>query len=513
MSKDKNRVNSNWVDSMVGYFSPMAGLQRMQARRAIDLMRKYEAASAGRRMTGWNTTSGGSANSEVGPALTRVRERVRDLVRNNPNATRAVGLLESYIVGNGIVASLSAPRDKDKDKIRGLWNDWADSTDCSADGMHNFYGLQALAARTVAESGECLVIRRIRRKSDGYRIPVPLQLEVVEGDFIDTTKEGEISGGGFILQGVEFNSRNQRVAYWLFDRHPGERGLSFKNAGVSKRVPAEDILHLYRIDRAGQVRGISWGAPCVVRIRDFDEYEDAQLMRQKIAACFSAFVRDIDNTGGDDITEKSDELPEKLESGNIEILPNGKTIEFPNIPVVQDDGHTKRQLRSIAMGWGVTYEGLSGDLSGVNYSSGRIGQLDLKRNVGKWQNNMFIPRFCGTTFGWFKEAADLVGAPVDGVRALWTPPKFEMIDPTKEIPAAISAIRGGIQSLPEVVREQGVDFEDHLKEIQKANTMLDQMGIILDSDPRKVMKAGILQTPTAEELSPDQGGSGGSASG
>lgn len=491
----------NWIDSFVGYFSPEAGYRRMQFRLASEHLRKYEAASAGRRTGGWTTASGNSANAEIGPALSRVRERVRDLVRNNPNAERAVSLIEGYVVGTGIVASIQAPSKNQQDRLRGLWNDWADSTDCDVDGINNFYGLQALAMRTVAESGECLIVRRWRKKSDGYRIPVPFQIQVLEGDFIDTSKEGETSGGGFIRQGVEFNKRGQRVAYWLFNQHPGENALSTKQGLLSKRVEATDIRHLFRADRSGQVRGISWGAPCVIRIRDFDEYEDAQLLRQKIAACFSAFVGDIEAPA--DITRAKEQMHDKLEPGAIEILPPGKTVTFPNIPAVMDDGHTSRVLRSIAMGWGVTYEGLTGDFSNVNYSSARLAMLDLKRNVGKWQWHMFIPRCAHSTFGWFLEAAEIDGTDTRGARALWTPPKFEMIDPTKEIPATITAIRGGVQSLPEAIREQGNDFEDHMEQIRKSNELLDKLGLILDSDPRKVMKAGIMQTPTAEELSPD----------
>lgn len=509
----EKKLRSNFIDNMVGYFSPEAGFRRLQFRQAAQLVaRKYEANSTGRRTGGWTTASGSSANGEVGPALSRVRERVRDLVRNNPNAGRAVSLIESYIVGTGILSSIEAASSSQQAKLRSLWKDWCESIDCDADGLHNFYGLQALAARTVAESGECLVVRRWRKMSDGYKIPVPFQIQVLEGDFIDTSKEQTLDNGGYILQGVEFNKRNQRVAYWLYNQHPGEKALSSKQGLLSKRVDAADVTHLYRVDRTGQVRGMSWGAPCVVRHHDLDAYEDAQLLRQRIASCFVAFVRDMETPV--DSEAAADAFPDKLEAGAVEILPPGKTIEFPNLPVVTNDGHTERVLRSLAVGWGVTYEGITGDYSQVNYSSFRGAMLDFKRNVGKWQWLMFIPRFCNPVFGWFKEAVDLQGlASVEGARALWTPPRFEMIDPTKEIPAIITGIRGGLQSLPEAIREQGYDVEEHIAEMKKGNDLLDKNKLIVDSDPRKIMKAGILQTPTAEELSPDQGGGGSSGSG
>src|SRR5207245_909299 len=125
------------------------------------------------------------ANTEIGPALHRVRDRVRDLVRNNPHATKALSELESAVIGTGIMSTIEvAGSPRTQSKLRGLWRDWSESTDCDVDGIHNFAGLQSLAIRTVVESGECLIVRKWRKTSDGYRIPVPFQIQVLEGDFI-----------------------------------------------------------------------------------------------------------------------------------------------------------------------------------------------------------------------------------------------------------------------------------------------------------------------------------------
>lgn len=509
----------NIVDNVVGFFSPEAGFKRMQYRHATNVLgsRGYEAATKGRRTSGWKT-SGGSANTEIGASLSTVRDRVRALVRDNPHAGRAVSLIESYIVGTGIMSSIGAPGDRQKANLRAIWKAWSDSTDCDVDGIHNFYGLQSLAARTTAESGECLVVRRWRKLADlssaskgGYRIPVPFQIQVLEGDYIDTSKEMMLSNGGMILKGIEFDKRNRRVAYWLYNQHPGESALSTRLGLLSKRVDAADVSHLYRADRSGQVRGMSWGSPCVIRHYDLDSYEDAQLLRQRIAASFAGYIKDIEMPDDLDQT-KADVFPEDVEAGAIELLPRGKDIVFPNVPTVQNDGHTERVLRSMAMGWGVSYEGLTGDYSRVSFSSYKGTMIDQKRQVGKWQWHMFIPRFNEPVFRWFLEATELTGkVSTDGATVLWTPPRFEMLDPAREIPAIVTGIRAGLQTLPEAIREQGYDVDEHFAELKKANELIDENDLLLDSDPRKVMKTGILQVPTAEELSPkaDSGSTGG----
>jgi len=91
----------NWLDRTIGALSPSVGLRRMRQRQALQLMqRAYEGAKAGRRTDGW-VTAGTGANAEIAPASARLRDRSRDLVRNNPYAAKAVNALVSNLVGTG----------------------------------------------------------------------------------------------------------------------------------------------------------------------------------------------------------------------------------------------------------------------------------------------------------------------------------------------------------------------------------------------------------------------------
>lgn len=487
------------IDEVVSYFSPIAGFKRAQARMALELIRKYEANDAGRRTGGWTGATGASVNAEIGPALNRVRERCRDLVRNNPWATRAVTGIASNMIGTGILMQPTSIDNEARAKELGkVWKDWSESTDCDADGLFDYHGLQNLVCKTVVESGEALIVRKWRKPRE-YDIPIPMQLQVLEGDYIDTTKQEMLNNGGFILQGVEFNAQGRRVAYWLWNQHPGEVMLSTKNRLQSSRVPAENVRHVFRPERAGQVRGISWGAPCVIRLRDLDEYEDAMTVRMKIAACFSAFVGDIETPL--DSASKTAALSDKLEPGAIEILPPGKTITFPNMPTASDDGHSMRMMRSIAMGFGVSYEFLTGDLSNVNFSSARMGWIEMQRNIDQWRWLMFIPRFCQPTWKWFLDGATIAGFKTDGVSATYTPPARQMIDPTKEVAASRDAVRMGLQSLSETIREQGRVPAEVFEEIRKDADTLDKLKLKLDSDPRFVVLGGTIvsdQQPTGD---------------
>ena len=484
MSKNKNAL-----DAFLSYISPSTGFKRAQARAALDVVSKgraYEGASKGRRTAGWKTF-GTDANAETNLSLSVLRNRSRDLVRNNGYAAKAVQVIVENTIGTGIVAKIGGSAKGRVKSVADVWKRWAESTDCDFDGLHDFYGLQSLAFRSMVEGGDVL-IRRVRTGYDQQEIP--LQIQILEGDFLDVNKSTiGPKQNTRIIQGVEFDESGKRVAYWLFDKHPGDQ-TAYRNL-QSKRYLAEDIIHLYRVDRAGQWRGVPWAAGAIMTLRDFDEYEDAQLIRQKIAACFAAFVYDQEppaETGDGSLNV------DKLEPGIIESLPNGKDIKFASPPGVEGySDYSRVTLRKVACAFGVTYEALTNDYSNVNFSSGRMGWLEFQRSLEAWRWRIVIPRFCNPIWGWFSDAAALKGINLSGVDPTWTPPRREMIDPSKEIAAQALAIRNGLKSLPATLREGGDDPEEVMNEIAESNKALDKLGLVLDSDPRNVSKGGMTQ--------------------
>lgn len=481
----------NVIDSLVGLFNPSAGLRRARARMALEIVRehasskrRYEGAAKSRRTTGWKAESG-SANAETQTALHLLRDRHRDLVRNNPWARRAVNCVATNTVGYGIEPAVLSTSKQRAKRLKDLWSQWADSVQCDVEGRMNMAGLQAQIMRTVVESGEALIVRKRRRSSDD--IAVPIQLQVLEPDHIDSLRNATTSGGGKIVQGIEYDKSGRLVAFWLYRTHPGDSlTLTSRNYDVS-RVPAEDVAHVFLAERPGQSRGVPWGAPILIRLRDLDDYEDAYLLRQKLANCFTAFVEDNDV----EVATSSDGtvLTETLEPGAIEILPNGKRVTFSNPPKADDYGKfTADQLYAVAATYGITFEALTGNLVNVSFSSARMGWIEMQRNIEYWRWQMLIPQGLSRIADWFLEAAALKGESVDRVRFNWTPPRREVFDPTKEYPAMVDAARAGITSLPEIHRELGYDTEQVLREIAETNQLADKLGITLEVDARSAMK-------------------------
>jgi capsid protein len=94
-----------------------------------------------------------------------------------------------------------------------------------------------------------------------------------------------------MMEGVQFDELGRRVAYRLFSYHPGGVLILNPRGGiVSQPVPADQIMHVYRVVRPGQVRGVPWLAPMMMALRRPD-YCDAERVRKKVEACVTAFVQ------------------------------------------------------------------------------------------------------------------------------------------------------------------------------------------------------------------------------
>lgn len=490
-----------WIDRLTQGMAPRWTLQRVRARAAAEiLVRHYEAASTGRRTAGWRRT-GGDANAVMASALSVLWQHARDLVRNNPYAESALATIADHTVGWGITAKparTAAPRIRER--AMGFWGPWANTTACDADGRENLYGLQKLVMRTVAESGEVLVRRRIRRVEDG--LPLPLQLQVLEPDYLDTLKDtAGLENGRRIIRGIEFDAIGRRAAYWLFREHPGAL-LSSGLGMASDRIPASEILHVYKRKRPGQVRGASWFAQVILRLKDFDTYEDAALVKQKIAACLAVITSDVDGSAPALGAASDTETPpvDSLEPGMILNVPPGRSISVINPPTVNEHkDYAQTVLRAIATGLGLTYEDLTGDYSGLTFSAARMSRLRHWDRVHDWRWLMLIPQFCDPVWSWAMEAAGVLGLE-DAPAGEWSAPPMAMIEPDKEGLAYQRNIRTGIMSLSEAIRERGYDPEDLLAELAEDFAKLDKLKLVLDSDPRNTTQAGNPRATAATQI-------------
>lgn len=448
----------------------------------------WDAAGSGRRFFHFQPESG-SINNLLSNSLETLRSRSRDMVRKNPYAANIVDVIVSNCVGTGIKPQSKAKDPELRKKIQELWLRWTDEADSS--GISDFYGLQALVCRSMVEGGECFVRLRTRKPEDG--LCVPLQLQVLESEHLDNKSNQTLANGNVIRNGIEFNRLGKREAYYLFKEHPGEG-----NFGESVRVPANDVLHIYRPLRPGQIRGIPWLSTVLLKLYELDQYDDAELVRKKTAAMFAGFITRLDpeaNMIGENESNEQGIALAGLEPGTMQLLDPGEDIKFsePSDVGGSYEAFMKQQLRAIAIGMGITYEQLTGDLSGVNYSSIRAGLIEFRRRCAMWQHNILAFQFCHRVWGKWIELALLSGeldigeewkVAKEGAKkeVKWVPPGFGSVDQLKDQQAQQMAVRNGFKSRSEVVSELGYDIEEIDQEIAADQRRASELGLSFDTD-------------------------------
>lgn len=275
----------------------------------------------------------------------------------------------------------------------------------------------------------------------------------------------DLPGGGRIVAGVEFDAAGRWVFSHIFPDRPGQLRLL-----RAQRVPADDVIHMFRVDVPGQVRGLSWFAPILLRLRDLDTALDAQLVRQQVAALLCGFVVAPDGgaAGFDGETDNGATIP-SLEPGQMHKLLPGEDVRFSDAarigPEVID--FLRITQREIAAGLGVPYEALTGDLSDVNYSSIRAGLIELRRRVAMVQRSALVHQFPTPVWRRWLTLEVLSGRlrlpsfetdPAPFMRVQWVPPRQHWVDPSKDVAAELDAIAGGLMSRREAEPVAGRGF-------------------------------------------------------
>lgn len=489
----------NWLDTAIGWVAPETGARRIAARRAMQVHgRAYEAAKQDPRNAGWRTPSS-DANAEVGASEEVVRNRSRDLYRNNGFATQIVDTYADHVVGTGIVGAPVGLKGRTAKKVSEGWRDW--SEECDFEGDHDLNGLQWSAVKGMGESGAAII--RFRRQDFDSRTKIaPLRLQVLEPDFLDPLKVGTTNGGGYIDRGIEYDSDGRKVAYWLLPAHPGDVAQWRSKSLVSSRVPANEVVYLYNKLRPGQDRGMPILAPAVTTLQDLRGYMEAELVRKRVASCQVGFIQtpdDADFTMGTDpetgkaLSVKFGRQVEKFEPGMFTRGRPGEQITYntpPNAPGVTEAAQL--YLRQAAAGAGVMYEHATGDFSTVNYSSWRAGHHGFRRRMERIQWLVVVHKLCRVIAQRYREAALAAQLlPVASFGWRWTPPGFISVDPYKDAQADLANLRMGKVTLSQLVEERGYDYLEFLGQYAEDLAAVESTigeGVMFDGDPRKSLK-------------------------
>ena len=412
-----------------------------------------------------------------------LRSAARDVERNNPIAKSLVASLVTNLIGTGIKPQL-------KGEFANEFSRWTDEADFN--GRHDFYGLQQAACRALVIDGECFIVLKLNPEKR-----IPLQLQLLGSEFLDVSHVGPRT-----IEGVEYDEHGRRVAYWLFPKSPV---LATMMQPV--RVAADQVLHIFLPLQPGAERGVSWLAPVLLALNEIRNYCESERVRMSMASLFAAAITTPDPlgtaTGLSEMAIRTDASlsgqlkSQVVEPGSILELKIGENLEWNKPPEVGStfEPFIRVQLRQIAAAHGIPYELLTGDVSQVTFASGRHSLLEFRRRLESIQHSLIVFQLCRPVLAaWLRfgaAAGVLPSAPAADIR--WIAPLPEMLDAQSEVAAEISRIRAGLKSRSEAVAATGWDVDAIDAEIALDNARADRLGLVLDSDPRKLTAQGQAQ--------------------
>ena len=355
----------------------------------------YRGAEQSRLWRGWQpgNYSGDAAIYRDFRALT---PRIRDLFRNEPTLRKLARELKKHVISaNGIqtfadvrLQDGALPGEQDLDDAFNFEADeeferWSEG-ECDVEGRLSWPEMQWLYFSEIIESGGALLLECW---DDSPRRRNPLCYQIVEYDQLDTRYDQPTGrSGNKIMRGIEYDSRNRPVAFYVYDQHPYDYGSVSMD---SRRIPAERVIHSYIPGRPSQYQGVSELAANVQTAKDFDWLIGNELTSAALSALLTMVVKRKNGAGTglgfsgdasstDGTTDDYDNNIVKWGRGVVADIGAEDDVKIaessrPN-PDVATFGDLLFQLHGMSAG--VSHGRVTGQYKGTSYSAARAMHLD-----------------------------------------------------------------------------------------------------------------------------------------
>ena len=479
---------ANFFDGVVNAISPVSGNRRLAARLRQDGVRKM--LTSGDRKTRYG--SGGFASAEhsrdaaswltskISPdsALEEAREtqleRADSAYKNHEYGTSHVEGRAIRVSGTG--TSLDPAIDPDdgdfteeqaEDWNRTLRNEWARQSKRIGKGNKPLWRVQQLLTRHLERHGEWFIL--IGDQHDALT-PTSLKVEVIHPKRVETPP-GKC-GDKTVRMGVQLNATGEPIGYFVRNTHPGDTldtddGFKYIPAYYSNGLPR--LIHYFEETEAGEHRGFPRMQVGLKRLKNADEYNEAEIERNYMGACTAALVRTdlgMDDATAGTVVDADGKRVRSFSPGQIQYLGESDevTMTNPQGAPASFDAFMHYQASVFAAGAGTSYPFLTNDFRGLNYNTlkvvwnGEEGVCDVhhmaQADALVWVYWHFVNR-CILVNGLIDvSVADYRSRPwlYSAVRVI--PPARRSIDPAREDNAEIRLIENEIKPASDMVERK-----------------------------------------------------------
>jgi lambda family phage portal protein len=483
----------SFLDQAIAYLSPEKALQRGRAKKQLELLSTlYRGAEQSRLLADW--ILGKSDSTPDSWELSTLRERSRDLNRNDPVASGATETMSTNIVGQGL-----KPQSRLRAEVLGISDDqaaflqkqaesvfekWAPYADSS--NRLSFDEIQFLSLRKIIEDGEIFALPGWAEES--WR-PFGRVIELAESERCCSTSMD-------YDQGIKLGDRGQPLVYsFSKPKSKNSYDINYTEIAAFDSKGRPKVLHIFPSKRVGQLRGIPFFAPAIGFFKHLTDYIEAEVVAARVAACLAVFVTQADPYQGlstrQTATDPSGRRIQELAPGMVEYLGIGESINVvdPKRPGEGFAPFLEGILRLVGVSLGLPYELILKDFSKTNYSSARAALLEGRRHFQGWRS-WFAQKFCQPIWELVLEEACYRNAfdvtpdefqkmKTEYCRCSWIGGAWGWVDPVKEVESSKKAMDYGLSTLAEECAGQGRDWEEVLEQRAREQQKAGELGLSL----------------------------------
>jgi len=348
---------------------------------------------------------------------------------------------------------------------------------------------------------EKLRTMRMARAQDGEafallinnpRLPTPVKLDIrlIEADQVTTPDLSYLSNGSNTVDGIVFDEYGNPVEYHILRCHPGDR--QWPRSFEYDRVPAESVVHWFRMDRPGQVRGIPDITPALPLFAQLRRYTLAVLAAAETAADFAGILYTDAPPGGEADPAEPFE-PIHLESRALVTMPGGWRMEQLQAqqPTTTYAEFKREILNEIARCLNMPYNIAACNSSNYNYASGRLDHQTYYKNLRVEQDHLERVVLDRILDAFMAEALLIPDLWPSGIPTYdewphnWFWDGHEHVDPLKEAEAQAKRLESHTTTLAYEYARQGKDWEVELHQRAREIELMKELGLPVGSGSSK----------------------------
>lgn len=482
-------MKNNLLERAIAFFSPKWACERSMYREGL---RAYEAGDINRFNSTWMPINADTENTDK-VQRDLIKARARYLEGNSDIAEAAVCAIIRNTVGTGIKPQARTGNEELNKQIESLWQEWCQAENCDITAQQTFYELQQMLLRRKIYDGEILVKKVISRKGK-----FPLKLQIIKSDLLSQYMLNAPKTNNIIRSGIELDDHLKPLAYWIDKKSP-DGYITYD----PDRVKADQILHLWTKRHPDQIRGISDLVAVIKRLKDTQDYLDAEVIAAKIAACFSVFITQdsLPATAGrfNNLKDKEGKQLQSIRPGMVKYLAPGEKVETanPSRSITSAKDFISIQERLSGAGMGLSYEIISRDFNQSSFSAARQGMLEDRKTFEPIQQFLFS-HLCTPIYNeWLDTCvmAGLIKIPdywqhkADYQKVDWMAPGWSWIDPETEVKADLLAIQNGGKTMAQWCAERGYDWREQLEQLALEKATAESMGLTLSIHTPEAVQA------------------------